>query len=133
MKEGNSNKTEEEWRVALDPESYHVLREKGTERPFTGKYYKNIDAGIYVCKGCNTELFTSATKYDAGCGWPSFFDAIDNGMINTITDYSHGMVRKEITCANCGGHLGHVFDDGPAPSGVRYCVNSLSLDFKKET
>ncbi|MBK9733051.1 MAG: peptide-methionine (R)-S-oxide reductase MsrB [Chitinophagaceae bacterium] len=130
--ENQVNKTDEEWKIELDPESYYVLREKGTERPFTGKYYKNKDAGTYVCKGCGTALFTSATKYDSGCGWPSFYDAIDNGMIKTNTDYSHGMIRKEITCAKCGGHLGHVFDDGPHPTGTRYCVNSLSLDFKKE-
>lgn len=125
-------KSDEEWRVELDPESYYVLRKKGTERPFTGKFYKNKDAGTYVCKGCGTPLFTSATKYDSGCGWPSFYDAINNGMIKTDADYSHGMVRKEITCAKCGGHLGHVFDDGPNPTGLRYCVNSLSLDFEKE-
>lgn len=128
----NLNKTNEEWKVELDPESYYVLREKGTERPFTGKYYQHKDAGTYVCKGCGVALFTSATKYDSGCGWPSFYDAIDNGMIKTSDDLSHGMIRKEITCANCGGHLGHVFDDGPNPTGLRYCVNSLSLDFKKE-
>lgn len=125
-------KTPEEWKVELDPESYYVLREKGTERPFTGKYNNHNEAGTYVCKGCGAPLFSSFTKYDAGCGWPSFFSALDNGMIVTNTDYSHGMIRKEITCANCGGHLGHLFDDGPNPTGMRYCVNSLSLNFKKE-
>jgi len=125
------NKSEDEWRIELDPESYHVLREKGTERAFTGRYYKNKEAGTYVCKGCGTPLFTSDTKYDSGSGWPSFYDAIDKGVIETKTDYSHGMIRTEIMCARCGGHLGHLFDDGPNPTGQRYCVNSLSLDFKK--
>jgi peptide-methionine (R)-S-oxide reductase len=126
------NKSEDEWRIELDPESYHVLREKGTERAFTGRYYKNKEAGTYVCKGCGTPLFTSDTKYDSGSGWPSFYDAIDKGVIETKTDYSHGMIRTEIMCARCGGHLGHLFDDGPNPTGQRYCVNSLSLDFKKK-
>src|SRR6185295_11101113 len=101
-------KSDEQWRLELDPESYYVLREKGTERPFTGKFYKNKDEGTYVCKGCGTPLFTHETKYDSGCGWPSFYDAIGKGVIETKTDYSAGMVRTEITCANCGGHLGHV-------------------------
>lgn len=126
------NKSEDEWRIELDPESYHVLREKGTERAYTGRYYKNKEAGTYVCKGCGTPLFTSDTKYDSGSGWPSFYDAIDKGVIETKTDYSHGMIRTEIMCARCGGHLGHLFDDGPNPTGQRYCVNSLSLDFKKK-
>ena len=128
----NSNKSEEQWRIELDPETYHVLREKGTERAFTGKFYKNKEAGTYVCRGCGTPLFTSDTKYDSGSGWPSFYDAIDKGVIETKTDYSHGMIRTEIMCAKCGGHLGHLFDDGPNPTGQRYCVNSLSLDFKKK-
>jgi peptide-methionine (R)-S-oxide reductase len=126
------NKSEDQWRIELDPESYHVLREKGTERAFTGRYYKNKEAGTYVCKGCGTPLFTSDTKYDSGSGWPSFYDAIDKGVIETQTDYSHGMIRTEIMCAKCGGHLGHLFDDGPNPTGQRYCVNSLSLEFKKK-
>ena len=125
-------RSEEEWRIALDPESYYVLREKGTERPFTGKYYKNNDEGTYVCKACGTSLFTSQTKYDSGCGWPSFYDALDKGAIETTVDRSHGMNRTEITCAKCGGHLGHVFEDGPNPTGLRYCINSLSLDFKEK-
>ena len=125
-------KTEEEWKLELDPESYYVLREKGTERAFTGEYYKNKDAGTYVCKACGTPLFSSDTKYESGSGWPSFYDAVDKGVIETKADYSHGMSRTEITCAKCGGHLGHLFDDGPNPTGQRYCVNSLSLDFKKK-
>ena len=128
----NTNKSEDQWRIELDPETYHVLREKGTERAFTGKFYKNKEAGTYVCRGCGTPLFTSDTKYDSGSGWPSFYDAIDKGVIETKTDYSHGMIRTEIMCAKCGGHLGHLFDDGPNPTGQRYCVNSLSLDFKKK-
>ena len=128
----NTNKSEEQWRIELDPETYHVLREKGTERAFTGKFYKNKEAGTYVCRGCGTPLFTSDTKYDSGSGWPSFYDAIDKGVIETKTDYSHGMIRTEIMCAKCGGHLGHLFDDGPNPTGQRSCVNSLSLDFKKK-
>lgn len=126
------NKSEDQWRIELDPESYHVLREKGTERAFTGRYYKNKETGTYLCKGCGTPLFASDTKYESGSGWPSFYDAIDKGVIETKTDYSHGMIRTEIMCSKCGGHLGHLFDDGPNPTGQRYCVNSLSLDFKKK-
>jgi len=124
-------KTEDEWKKILSPEQYHVVREKGTELPFSGKYYLHNDKGIYTCAACGTELFKSDTKFDAGCGWPSFFDAIDSAKINYIKDKSHGMIRTEITCAKCDGHLGHVFDDGPQPTGLRYCVNSLSIEFKK--
>jgi methionine-R-sulfoxide reductase len=109
-----------------------VLREKGTEAPFSGKYYRNEEKGVYVCGGCGSELFTSDMKFDAHCGWPSFDREIAGGKINTHIDSSHGMIRTEITCAKCGGHLGHLFDDGPTETGQRYCVNSLSLDFKKE-
>ncbi|MES2619593.1 MAG: peptide-methionine (R)-S-oxide reductase MsrB [Bacteroidota bacterium] len=125
-------KTEEEWRKFLSPEQYEVLREKGTEQPFTGKLLKNNETGLYTCAGCGNELFTSDMKFDAHCGWPSFDKEIEGGKIKTYTDSSHGMVRTEITCAKCGGHLGHLFDDGPTATGLRYCVNSLSLDFKKE-
>ncbi len=125
-------KSEEEWKQLLSPEQYRILRLKGTEYAFSGKFYKHKEKGVYVCGGCGYELFTSDLKYDSGCGWPSFYDAIDSTRIKTQIDNSHGMSRIEIMCARCGGHLGHVFDDGPKPTGLRYCVNSLSLDFKKE-
>ena len=125
-------KTNEEWKNQLTAEQYAVLREKGTERPFTGKFEAHYEPGTYICAGCGSELFQSATKFDAGCGWPSFYDALDKTKILEKQDFSHGMLRTEIMCAKCGGHLGHVFDDGPKDKkGLRYCVNSLSLDFKK--
>lgn len=120
-----------EWRKKLTPEQYHVLREKGTERAFTGKYWDNHEKGIYVCAGCGTELFSSETKFDSGSGWPSFWDAVDKDRIALHRDTSHGMTRVEATCAKCGGHLGHLFDDGPQPTGNRYCINSASLEFRK--
>lgn len=125
-------KTEEEWKKILTPEQYHVLREKGTERAFTGKYYKTNDKGVYSCAACNAELFTSDMKFDSDCGWPSFDKAIEGGKIKYETDRAFGMVRTEIMCANCGSHLGHVFDDGPTVTGKRYCVNSVSLNFYRE-
>lgn len=124
-------KSEDEWKKTLSPEAFEVLRQKGTEMPYTGKYYLHKEKGTYVCAGCGAELFKSDTKFDAGCGWPSFSDVIDSSKVNYIRDVTHGMIRTEITCANCGGHLGHVFDDGPAPTGQRYCINSVSIDFKK--
>lgn len=124
-------KSDEEWKKTLSPEAYDVLRHKGTEMPYTGKFYLHTEKGTYVCAGCGAELFKSDTKFDAGCGWPSFSDVIDSSKVNYIKDKTHGMIRTEITCANCGGHLGHVFDDGPAPTGQRYCINSVSIDFKK--
>jgi peptide-methionine (R)-S-oxide reductase len=124
--------SEDEWQKKLSPLEYYVLRQKGTERPRTGEYDQHWDAGVYVCKGCGTELFTSSTKFDAGCGWPSFYEGIDKSRIREEKDYSFGMIRIEVMCANCGGHLGHVFDDGPAPTGLRYCINSASLGFKKK-
>lgn len=125
------NKTNEEWKKELSTEQYRVLREKGTEPPFSGKFYLNNEKGIYVCGACGNELFTSDMKFDSGCGWPSFDKEIEGGKIITNKDTSHGMIRKEIVCARCGSHLGHLFDDGPTETGLRYCVNSVSLDFKK--
>lgn len=124
------HKTEEEWKKELTPEQYHVLREKGTERPFTGKYNLHFEKGVYKCAGCGYELFDDSQKFESHCGWPSFDAELGNGdRIKKIKDLSFGMVRTEIVCARCGGHLGHVFDDGPTATGVRYCVNSLSIDF----
>jgi peptide-methionine (R)-S-oxide reductase len=124
-------KSDDEWKKSLNEEQYRVLRLKGTERAFTGKFYKHKDKGIYVCAGCGNELFKSETKFESGTGWPSYYDVIANAVV-LETDYSHGMVRTEVMCAKCGGHLGHVFDDGPKPTGLRYCINSVSMDFKKE-
>ena len=123
-----NNLSEQEWKEKLTPEEYHILREKGTERPFTGEYDKFYKDGTYKCAGCGTELFSSSSKYDSGCGWPAFYEALPE-KIEEFEDNSFGMKRIEITCENCGGHLGHVFNDGPQPSGLRYCVNSISLDF----
>ena len=120
--------TEEGWRARLDPEQFQVLRLGGTERPFSGQYVDEKRAGTYLCAGCGAELFSADAKYDSRSGWPSFYEALDPEAIEEREDRSHGMVRTEILCANCGGHLGHVFDDGPRPTGLRYCVNSLSLD-----
>lgn len=123
-------KTEEEWKKTLSPEQYDVLRLKGTEAPFTGKYNIHSEKGKYTCGACGYELFTSDMKFDSHCGWPSFDKEIGDGSrIKKIKDLSHGMVRTEIVCARCGGHLGHIFDDGPTETGQRYCVNSLSIDF----
>jgi peptide-methionine (R)-S-oxide reductase len=126
------NISEEEWKKRLTPEQYEVLRKKGTERPFTGKYNKNKEKGVYKCAGCGEPLFSSETKFNSGSGWPSFYAPINNENVETETDKTHGMVRTEILCKKCGGHLGHVFSDGPNPTGLRFCVNSASLDFKKE-
>ena len=125
------NKTDEEWKKELSSDQYHVLREKGTEAPFSGKFNMHKDNGVYVCGACGAELFTSEMKFDSGCGWPSFDKEIAGGKIIQKKDSSFGMIRTEILCANCGSHLGHIFDDGPTETGRRYCVNSLSLDFKK--
>lgn len=122
-------KTEREWKEILSPAEYYVMRKKNTEPPFTGQYYKHFEKGIYVCAACENPLFTSEAKYDSGSGWPSFFEPIDITNIEIEMDYSHGMERMEVKCASCGSHLGHIFDDGPHPTGKRYCINSVSLKF----
>lgn len=124
--------SESEWKQKLKPEEYEVLREKGTEQPYTGEYEDHWEAGTYVCKGCGAELFASDTKFDAGCGWPSFYKSLNKTGIREVEDFTHGMHRIEVQCAHCGGHLGHVFPDGPQPTGMRYCINSVSLGFKKK-
>ncbi|PZO70137.1 MAG: peptide-methionine (R)-S-oxide reductase [Pelagerythrobacter marensis] len=124
--------TDAEWRERLTPEQYRVLREHGTERAFTGKYDGNKAAGLYRCAGCGAPLFASATKYDSGSGWPSFTAPAAEGAVDERRDISHGMIRTEVTCARCSGHLGHVFPDGPGPDGLRYCINSAALDFAPE-
>jgi peptide-methionine (R)-S-oxide reductase len=124
-------KTDAEWRAELTPEQYEVLRRKATERPFTGEYVDTKDEGVYRCAGCGAELFRSAAKYDSGSGWPSFVEPTSLESVVTETDTSHGMIRTEVTCAACGGHLGHVFPDGPGPTGQRYCINSCALDLER--
>lgn len=125
-------KPEEDWRQELDQEAYRVLREKGTERPFTGQYYLNKETGIYECRACGNEIFHSSAKYDSGCGWPSFTEPVSETAIDVQMDYSHYMIREEILCGKCGGHLGHRFPDGPKEKGgIRYCINSVSMQFNK--
>jgi peptide-methionine (R)-S-oxide reductase len=123
-----TNRSEQEWRSALSPEQYHVMREHGTERPFSGAYVHTKDDGIYRCAACGAELFDAGAKFDSGTGWPSFCEPANRENVRLDTDTSHGMVRTEVSCASCGGHLGHVFDDGPAETGKRYCINSVALD-----
>ena len=129
MKDYPVKKTDAEWRAQLEPMQYEVTRHAATERPFSGRYWDHWEPGSYRCVGCGTPLFEASTKFDAGCGWPSYWKAIDSEVIERVADPSHGMVRVEVRCNRCGAHLGHVFPDGPGPTGERYCINSVCLTF----
>ena len=127
------NKSEDEWKNELTEEEFYILRKKGTERPFTGKFDIHFEDGAYHCAGCGTKLFDSGSKYDSGCGWPAFYKTAEDGVVVEKLDKSHGMIRTEVLCGNCGGHLGHVFPDGPSDkTGMRYCINSVSLEFRND-
>ena len=132
LKEVSGAQTDQEWKERLTPEEYRVLRQKGTERPFTGAYWNHHADGTYTCAACGQELFESEAKFDSGCGWPSFYIAKDEGKVKFIEDNTHGMHRIEVVCSRCEGHLGHIFPDGPPPTGQRYCINSVSIKFKPE-
>lgn len=131
-KDTKLTKSEQEWRKELDPTTFHVCREKGTERAFTGKYWNLKEKGMYRCAACGEELFSSETKYDSGSGWPSFYQPVKPANVVEVTDRSHGMIRTEVVCSKCESHLGHVFPDGPPETGLRYCINSASLQFEKK-
>jgi peptide-methionine (R)-S-oxide reductase len=126
----DSKRSDAEWKKVLSPEQYEVLRRKGTERAFSGKHYNSREKGVYRCAGCGNPLFDSETKFDSGTGWPSYYQPVSEDAVETEQDKSYGMIRTEVLCARCGGHLGHVFPDGPEPTGQRYCINSISLDFE---